>query len=172
MKWSQVLELHGAAVEAFAQAAQRIPQEAWLTPAAEGKWSPGHVLEHVNLTYEVVQRELNGGLGMAVITKAWQRILMRFTVMPKILRGGWFPKGARAPREIRPANAAPDRDAAIATFRQRAKKLEDKAIAVQAAGGAKLTHAYFGTGDLPQTLLLCTRHVEHHTRQLEALQKS
>jgi hypothetical protein len=166
MKWSQVIDTHAQAIASFAETAQRIPQDRWLQPRAEGKWSPGEILEHLNLTYESVQGNLEGGPGMRILTKWWMRIPLRMFVVPRILRGGWFPAGARAPREIRPAQAAPDRDAAIATLRERAKRLEDKAISVQAAGGTKLAHAYFGHAALPQSLLLVARHVEHHQRQL------
>jgi hypothetical protein len=166
MNWKRVLEIHTNAAAALADTAERIPSEQWLLPREEGKWSPGHVLEHLNLTYDTLTRELEGGPGMAVQTTFWQRILLRLTIVPKILRGGWFPSGARAPREIRPAQPAADKDAAIATFRERAKRFDLAAVAAQAKGDVKVSHAYFGKAGVPDSMLLCSRHIEHHQRQL------
>lgn len=172
MNWKRVLDTHAAAAAQLAETAERIPQERWLSPRGEGKWSPGHLLEHLTLTYDTLTRDLEGGLGMTVQTKLWQRLLFRFTIVPKILRGGWFPNGARAPREIRPAQPAADKDAAIAAFRERAKRFDLAAVAAQAKGGVKISHAYFGKAGVPEAMLLCARHIEHHQRQLaEALER-
>jgi len=169
MNWQRVLETHAQAASSLAETAARIPAERWLTPRAEGKWCAGEVLEHLNMTYDVLTRELEGGKGMAVVTKLWQRMLLRVTVVPKILRGGFFPNGARAPREIRPAHASPDRDAAIASFRDRSERFHQAAIAAHAKRGVKVSHAYFGRSGVPSSMLLAARHVEHHTRQLKEM---
>jgi DinB family protein len=166
MNWQRVLEIHSRAAIALAETAERVPQQQWLEPRAEGKWSPGHVLEHLNLTYDVLTRELEGGTGMAVLTNAWQRFLLRLTIVPRILRGGWFPAGARAPREIRPAEAAADKSVAIAAFRDRSARFHQAAVAAEARRGVKLSHAYFGRSGVRDSMLLCTRHIEHHQRQL------
>lgn len=167
MNWERVLDIHANAAKSLAETAASIPADRWLTPRAEGKWSPGHVLQHLNQTYEVLLRELRGGTGMAVQTKLWQRVLLRFTIVPKILRGDGFPSGARAPREIRPAEPAADQDAAIAKFVALSKEFDGVAVKVHASGGAKLSHAYFGKASVPDSVLLCSRHIEHHTRQLK-----
>ncbi|HEX2834334.1 MAG TPA: DinB family protein [Thermoanaerobaculia bacterium] len=172
MNWQRVLDTHSQAAKSLAEAAEQIPPEQWLTPRAEGKWSPGHVLQHLNQTYDVLLRELRGGIGMAVQTTLWQRMLLRLTVVPKILRGGWFPSGARAPREIRPAEPAADKDAAIAKFRALSKEFDSAAVKAQANGGQKLSHAYFGRSGVPDSVLLCTRHIEHHDRQLRSMTRT
>jgi hypothetical protein len=169
MNWQDILTTHASAADRLAETAGRIPNERWLMPAQEGKWSPGHVLEHLNLVYDTLDRELAGGQGMALLTKWWQRVVLRWTMVPRILRGGWFPAGARAPREIRPAQPAADQTAAIAAFRERSQRFHEKVQAAQAAGGSQMTHAYFGKAPLPESLLLCSRHIEHHQRLLEQL---
>ncbi len=166
MKWHEVVDIHSQAAATLVETAERIPSDQWLSPRAEGKWTPGHVLEHLNLTYDTLIRELKGGPGMAVQTKLWQRLLLRLTIMPKILRGGGFPAAARAPREIRPEKAAEDKDAAIAAFRERARQFDLAAVAAHAKGDVTLSHAYFGKGSVPQSMLLCSRHIEHHQKQL------
>jgi hypothetical protein len=169
MNWERVLSIHTQAAASLAETAERIAADRWLEPRAEGKWTPGHVLEHLNLTYETVLGDLGGRGGMAVLTKWWQRALLRVFVVPRILRGGWFPGGARAPRELRPAQAATDQRAAIARFRELAQRFGDDVIAAREKGGATIAHAYFGRAGLDRSVLLCARHIEHHQRQLEAM---
>lgn len=171
MNWNEAERIHAKAASDFAEAAQRVPAAVWLAPRAEGKWSPAEIVEHVGLSYDTLNRELAGGPGMALRTKLWQRILLRFTLVPRLLRGAPFPKGARAPKETRPAVSNPDQAAAIAAFRVRAAAFEAAASAAQKANrGQKLTHAYFGRASLTNSVLLCARHVEHHLAQLRALQ--
>jgi hypothetical protein len=150
-----------------AAAAERVSAERWLQPRAEGKWSPAEIVEHLNLAYEVLLRELNGGPGMQIRTKLWQRLLIRLTIMPKLLRGGPFPNGARAPRETRPVLSTTDKASAIATLRERGEKLASVASDVrQTKPRTRLTHAYFGKGSVENGVLLCARHMQHHHKQL------
>jgi hypothetical protein len=169
MNWERVLTIHTQASAALAETAERISSDRWLEPRAEGKWTPGHVLEHLNLTYETLLRDLGGGSGMVILTKWWQRAALRVLVVPRILRGGWFPSGARAPRELRPAQPASDQRTAIATFRESAQRFRDTVSAANAKGGATIAHAYFGRAKLNHSVLLCARHIEHHQRQLEEM---
>jgi hypothetical protein len=167
MKWESVQRLHAETAAELASVAERVPAEKWLIPRADGKWSPAEVMEHLNLAYDVLQRELAGGAGMQIRTKLWQRIVLRVTMVPKLLRGGAFPAGSRAPREIRPATAPPDQGAAITAFRDRAARFEAAAAEAQRSQRrVRLTHAYFGSSSIPDAVLLCTRHIQHHQKQL------
>ncbi len=167
MNWTEIESLHRTAAADIAAAAERIPDDQWPRARAAEKWSPAEVLEHLNLTYEVLLRELAGGEGMKIRTKWWQRHFLRFTVMPKILRGGSFPARAPAPRELRPAVANPDRAAAIAAFRQRADQFTQAAEAAHRNGAPRtLTHAYFGRASIADAVLFCARHLQHHRAQL------
>ena len=103
---------------------------------------------------------------MAIRTTLWQRILLRLTLVPKILRDGAFPKGARAPRETRPQMPEHGQAEAIARFRERATRFSETASDPRHAR-ARLTHAYFGRASVTNTILLCARHIEHHRAQLE-----
>ena len=163
MKWEEIAALHDRAAAQFASSAERVNAASWLTPRAEGKWSPAEVVEHLNRTYGVLLKELAGEGGMAIRTKWWQRILLRFTIVPKILRGDGFPTGARAPRETRPELGTTDQAALIATFNERAKRFKEETARSQSR---KLTHAYFGKASIARSVLLCARHIEHHTKQL------
>src|SRR5215212_598738 len=103
MNWSEVRELHERAAGAAVAAAQRIPPERWAVPIAEGKWTPAEIVEHLTLTYDVFLKQLRGDGGMKIRTAMWMRLVLRAFMMPGILRGKGFPKGARAPREVRPS---------------------------------------------------------------------
>src|SRR5688572_3019595 len=124
MKWVDIQHLHSHAASELAASAERVDPARWLAPRAEGKWSPAETLEHLCLAYDVLLREIGGGPGMQVRTRWWQRILLRFTMVPKLLRGGAFPAGARSPRETRPTVTNPDQKSAIAGFRDRAARLD------------------------------------------------
>ncbi len=168
MKFDDAERLHAKAVDELLSVASRIPEERWKRPRAEGKWSPAETLEHLAVAYDVLLRELETGVGMKVVTSAWQRLLLRFTMVPRILRGGAFPAGARAPRETRPQMPAADQATAIAVFRDKADRFASTIAAKRAARPrAQLTHAYFGRSSLANALLLVARHVEHHRKQLQ-----
>jgi hypothetical protein len=167
MQWSDARTLHDRAVHDLVTAAERVTADRWMQPRADGKWSPAEIIEHLTLAYDVLQRELEGGQGMRIRVKLWLRILLRLTVMRRILRGGPFPKNAPAPREIRPATANADQRAAIAGFRERSAKFLATADAAHAAKRrVVLTHPYFGQGGLTDGLVLSARHIEHHRAQL------
>lgn len=170
MKWKAVQQLHEEAVESLAASAERIPAPRWLLPRSEGKWSPAETVEHLNLAYDVLLREIAGGEGMQIRTKLWQRILLRMTLVPKLLRGVPFPAGARAPRETRPVLITTDQAAAIDRFRDRAARFQAAANEARSEGNrVRLTHAYFGRSSVADALVLCARHVQHHERQLRAV---
>ncbi len=165
--WSEAFACHGSAVASFASAAEAVAPSAWNVPRAEGKWSPALITGHLIRTYDVLIAEVEGGAGMKVRLPAWKRLFLRLTLMPRLLRGGAFPRAVPAPPEILPTEAPPDPANGAALFRQRARELE---AAVRNARTrkppARITHAYFGAAPLPTAVLFCARHIEHHRAQL------
>ena len=166
MKRAEAERLHADAVSRLVSTASGVPESRWRAPRSEGKWSPAETVEHLTIAYDVLLRELAGGGGMAIRTKLWQRILLRFTLVPKILRGGAFPKSARAPRETRPQMPEHGQAEAIARFQERAARFNDAASDPRHTR-ARLTHAYFGRSSVTESMVLCARHIEHHRAQLE-----
>ena len=167
MKWKEAQRVYADATAGFAETAGRIPAARWMTPIGKEKWSPAEIVEHLNLGFEILTAELEGGPGMKIRTKLWQRILLRLWLVPRLLRGGAFPASARSPREMRPAAANPDQTAAMSSFREKAARFETLVARLQAQGGrVRLTHAYFGRAALPESVMLCARHLQHHQRQL------
>jgi hypothetical protein len=87
-------------------------------------------------------------------------------VLPHILFHRKFPVRASAPREIRPADDIPPRDAILRRLRTRAEEFEDELDRTRRAGGGHLTHPYFGRVGPIKVLRFCAVHTEHHQRQL------
>ncbi|HEV2130520.1 MAG TPA: DinB family protein [Longimicrobiaceae bacterium] len=168
--WQAAMQLHTAAAAELARTAASVPSDQWRTPRAPGKWTPAEILAHLILAYEVLLRELRGGGGMALRTRWWQRVLLHFTVRRRILSGGGFPAGARAPRELGPPDVTLDQNDALERFRELAAEFE---AAMETARmerpRSRLTHAYFGARPLEEALGFCARHIQHHHQQLHSL---
>lgn len=163
----RALSVHQSASAAFATAAEEVEPDRWHLPRSEGKWSPAQITAHLIQTYDVLLRELEGGAGMKVRLGLLRRLFLRFTLMPRLLRGGRFPERVPAPPEIRPAGA-PDQPEGIVLFRQRAAEFEATARRVLAqAPRAQVTHAYFGPSSVAKGVLFCARHIEHHRGQIQ-----
>lgn len=160
------LGVHGDAVARVVEAVRGMSAEIWDRPIAEGKWSPERIVAHLNAVYRVALDELSGGPGMAVRTKPLQRFLLRLVLVPKLLRGGPFPKAAPAPRETRPEEPHRERAEGVGVFERLSSSFE--VAARNARPGAELTHAYFGKAPVAKGVLLVARHLEHHAAQLEA----
>ena len=158
------LAAHRGAVEEFASRAARVGPDAWARPPAPEKWSPAELTEHLRLALAAVAQELAGGAGMRPVLPGWTRLLLRWSVLPRILGGGWFPKGARAPRETRPT--APDGDPTQALRRLAAELERYESICRACPPRARLTHPYFGRLPLARANRLLAAHARHHAGQL------
>jgi hypothetical protein len=170
--WQEIRAAHDAAAADFAAAVRAIAAtpDGWTTAPAEGSWSPAQVTRHLILAFEAAQRELLGGVLMALRTTAWQRLFLRFTYQRRLMRQGLFPAGARAPREVRPPAAGADVEPAAATIahfeRAAADFMSELEQALQRTPGARITHPYFGPIPLPDAAWISARHVDHHRRRL------
>ena len=160
---SRALALHSSVADALLAAAEAFPPERWHEPIAEGKWTTAQIVSHLIATYDILLSDLRTGVGMRVLTKWWQRVLLRIFLVPRLLAGGKFPKTARAPRETRPTTVFEKPDA-IDLFRERSRELEEEAR--KAPARTKITHAYFGSASVAAGVTLCSRHIEHHLVQL------
>jgi DinB superfamily len=160
------LENHAAAVGSFLRAAGQIAASEWDRPQAAGKWSAAEVLEHVRLSFEVLAREVRGGSGMRVVVSPWKAFVLRHLFLPRILRTGRFPRGSRAPKEVRPTPTSADPREAMARLRAASDELSDVCARVDSPRSRRLTHAYFGPIPLPTVLRLLVQHTRHHQKQL------
>lgn len=160
------LSRHHEAVGRFVECAQRLDDVAWRARAAASGWCPGQVAEHIALTYATLVKELAGTGGMRSRLPLWKRTMLRWRFLPQILSEGRFPKGARAPREIRPPDEPRAQESVLEALSTDAHRFEDGLAQARAEGGGRLTHPYFGRLRPDDMLRLITVHTEHHRRQL------
>lgn len=97
---------HRDAIEAVAAALRAVDPAVWRVPARPGKWTPAEIAHHLILAYDPPLSELSGGAGYALRIPWWKRRLLRWKFLGGIVRRGEFPRGAPAPREIRPRGDA------------------------------------------------------------------
>jgi hypothetical protein len=159
------LDIHASAAQRFSNSAAAIAADRWLQPVAEGKWSPALIASHLIQTYDIVLSELRGGPGMQIRTSRLMRLALRIVLVPRLLGGGAFPDGARAPKETRPPADPPEQRAAIERFDRMARELD--AAARSATPAQRITHAYFGAYSVARGVLLCARHIEHHEAKMK-----
>lgn len=165
-EWPLLLADHSKAVEEYVTAAERLSVQAWMRPLAPGKWTPAEVTSHVTEAYRVLRAELAGTSGMRLLGSRFQRLILRHTVLPRILRGSPFPARARAPRETRPREIVHDLNVALSTLADLTTTFTQELTNQAARQDVCLTHAYFGRLSAHQGLQLVTAHTRHHARQL------
>lgn len=169
-RWHAAVEEHQVALAAYLDAAGRLSDAAWTRPWAPGKWTPGQITEHLSMTYRVFIGEVTGGPAMRLKLTPFRRGVLRMFLLPHMLFHRTFPRGAPAPRELRPAEGPPSaRGEALAQMRALGERFEREASRARAAGWTHVTHPFFGAIDLTRGMRLAAVHIEHHTRQVAAI---
>ncbi|MEX2584574.1 MAG: DinB family protein [Gemmatimonadota bacterium] len=157
---------HREAVERYVATAETLDASAWVTPWAEGKWSPAEVTEHLVLYYEAALDELSGTTGMKVKVGPVTTRLLRWFLLPHIIFHRTVPLRARAPRAIRPTGSNLDRVESLLRIRESTDRFESE-IGSAAAGRVRtVTHPYFGTLRPAVFVRFSAVHLEHHHRQI------
>lgn len=162
------LDAHRDAAREFHAAAEALAPEGWTAAPIPGKWSPAEITEHLSLSYDAHVGELVRGLVIPVKVKGLKRIILRLTVMPRLLRTGNFPPGVRAPRGVVPAGPGGDRPTVLRRFADCAAAFEAAMRAQLDAGRGRMTHPFFGGLTAWQGIRFVELHVRHHRRQLPA----
>jgi hypothetical protein len=156
---------HRAALEAFIATAEGLSTDAWNARRSSDKWSPAQVSEHLRITYTTILAELAGRGGLRIRTKWWQRRLLRFLYLPRILKGGSFPKGVVAPREIRPGDGPFERRAVLTALREEGEAFI-RTVSAGRIGNETVTHPYLGRLGLVDGVRFLTQHLRHHHAQI------
>ena len=170
-EWDAAAREHRTALAAYVARAGRLTSEGWRAPRAPGKWSPAEISEHLALAYDAGLKELRGGPGLAVRTNFWQRLVLRWFVMPKLLAGGALTRPVKAPREIRHPVAG-EQVPTLARLERLGETLERELEIASARGPVRFTHPYFGALNAVQTLKFCAFHARHHEAQVAEGEKS
>lgn len=166
--WATALEEHDHVVAEYMTKLRSVPADRWHEPVAEGRWSPAEEALHLVLAYGIGISVSTGGTGMRMMASPARAWLLRTLVLPVVLRTRSFPRGAVAPREVRPTSL----DARGLTQRAlEARLLQVAASAAQALQAAdertpapRLVHAYFGPLTPFTTLRILSAHTRHHAR--------
>ena len=159
---SAALERHHQAATDFLAAARAIPLARWSQPRAPGKWSPGQVVEHVTLAYEVSREILQGHVRGVVILRLLRPLVRRLVFQPVLRRGAFFPRSSSPPAfrpSVSPAEPGPAIDrlaATLAAFEADAASL----------ASSQLDHPAFGRIAVADFVRLQEIHARHHRGQL------
>jgi hypothetical protein len=156
---------HRKAVGDCVAAIREVLRDDWGRSARPGGWTRAEIAEHLAVSYAPPLSELAGGPGFAIRLSWWKRLALRWTVLPKIRRGG-FPQGAPAPREIRPSEASSDPERAAVRLSEQAATFLERLEHACRERPVRLTHAYFGKLPAVDAVRILTSHANHHCRQL------
>lgn len=162
---------HQRELREFLSAARAVSPERWNQAPDAAHWSPAQIAEHVRMTYEVVSVQFNGGAGIRVRSPWWLRPVLRWRFLPRILETGVFPRGAKAPREIRPSDGPFDRETVLNALEHAATATESLFVSRWNDPTCQMTHHVFGALNPSLGARLVTVHTQHHARQLRAFTK-
>src|SRR4051812_415717 len=154
---------HDRAVREFIAKARAIDSERWVTPRAEGKWTPAQEVRHIILCYAEFLRQLNGGTPIRLRGGLYTRVVSRAIGLTSIL---WFkriPVAVRAPREIRPE---PENTPAAELLAELQRELSAFAATFERAWletpRPRMQHPLFGRVSLDTGIRFLTVHTRHH----------
>ena len=159
----RMLREHNEAVADFIARAKLVPDDRWLVPRAEGKWTPAEETRHIILSYEAMAADLRGERTMAPRLRGLRRLIARGIGLGSILWLRRIPRAVRAPREVRPPEERGTRGElllelgrAVAEFeRVFGERWNDQP-------GKTLAHPFFGAVSLRQSLTIAVVHTRHH----------
>jgi hypothetical protein len=159
----QLLASHRLAVDEFLAATEQVAPARWNTPRGAGKWTPGQEVTHVVLVCEALTRDLRGEAQMRLVGSPWKRFFWRAIGLTSILHLRTLPRGARAPREARPPDVPAERGSLVVRLRACVNEFESVfADAWRTTPGKRMTHPYFDTISLRQSITVSEVHLRHH----------
>ena len=148
-----------------------------MTPAEwsqhpEGKWCAAEVLEHLSLTYSRtargMQRILAAGKPDATPLSLKQRVGILMVV-----ELGYFPKGRKAPDQVRPTGSQ-DGAKVLAETLEHLTSMDSGITACEERFGAStllVNHSILGALNARQWRKFHAIHARHHAPQIERLRK-
>lgn len=146
----------------FADKASALDATQWLTPRAEGKWTPAQETKHLILTYGAFLADL-AGTPMRLRGTPWKRRLWRWIGLPQILWRKRLPMGVRAPREARPEWESARAEELIPQLLDRAHEFDTTLARVSSTvPRRRVLHPMLGPLTLDQAVQLMSVHTRHH----------
>lgn len=158
-----LLREHRDAIAAFAQHVSAFSEAETQTPRAEGKWTPAQETRHLALTCRVFARAITTGEDIALCVSPERSRELYQRVVPRVLAGGWFPRGGISPEVAVPGDAIPSTPLAIGDLTQANGEFDGAVAAAYASNPTTRTmHPFFGPMLLPELVSFLTAHVNHH----------
>ena len=154
---------HDRAVREFVDRARAVHAARWLTPRAEGKWSPAQEVRHVTLTYAEFVRQLQGQSPIRLRGGLYTRIMSRAIGLTSILWLKKIPVAVRAPREVRPDSETRTADELLPELEARTAAFSRVfADAWNAKPRPRIQHPLFGRVSLATGIRFLAVHTRHH----------
>jgi len=154
---------HDRAVREFVDKARAIDATRWLTPRAEGKWTPAQEARHIILTYEEFVRQLHGSSPIRLRGGLYTRFVSRAIGLTSILWFGKIPVAVRAPREIRPEPDTRPSAELLAELESRTADFTQLFVdAWHQTPRPRVQHPLFGRVSLATGIRFLAVHTRHH----------
>jgi hypothetical protein len=154
---------HRTAVHEFLVRDRAIDGAHWLTPRAEGKWTPAQETQHLILAYQEFLRQLREDRPMRLREGLVGRVIARVYGLPSVLWRKRIPVAAHAPREVRPTWVDEGADVLIPRLEHLAEEFErDFRLTWFNEPKRRMSHYWFGKLSLDQGVRFVTVHTQHH----------
>lgn len=157
-----------AAVEAFVAAARAVDASRWQAAAAEGKWSPAQIAEHLAIVYEYNRTIALGTASSPIpwLLRPLVQPLARRIIVTNTLQAGRFTRKGRAPGIFQPSATPPAPDAVLARLDAAVRGFEGDLRSRHPEARRTIAHPIFGTIPTADWIHLQAIHARHHRAQL------
>lgn len=163
----ETIENHRAAIKEFIRRSEDVPGERWDRPRASGKWAPAQEVAHLVLTYRSYIIELLEGPVVTPDTYPARHVVLRARVLPRILKGNWFPSGGVSPEVTQPGTVSREKTALLKELSESVNGFESAAMEeAERNPGRYVRHPHFGALNLVDLIKVLTEHTKHHTKNL------
>jgi hypothetical protein len=153
-------------LQAIERAVDGMAPDDW-TRAPAGKWSAGHVLEHLDLTFSGTVESMRRWLekGPRVSTASWRQRVGKWL----IVHLGYFPRGFQAPEFVVPRGGLGE--TVLTNIRQHLGEMDEAIAACEQKLGprTRFKHPRLGPLTAQQWRRFHLVHTRHHMKQVAAL---
>jgi hypothetical protein len=167
------LAIHRASVREFIERAAAVPEDRWLVPRGDGKWTPAQEARHLVLTYQAAMRDLRREQRMQLRGSRVRRMIWKAIGLTWIIWLRRLPRAVRAPREVRPEWESAAAAALLPELRRSIEEFEVAFVRTwNEEPGQRLTHPFFGAITLDHAIQVLAVHNRHHAAFLPPLPRT
>ncbi len=166
----KAVNAHRAAAKEFVRAVNGLDPTLCQLPRARGKWSPQQEIAHLVLTCREFTAAVRREREFELMVSTERAAHIHATMLPRILRGGSFPSGAKAPPRVHPPRSLETVPVLLAQLQEARRQLEFEVVsACRNDPERQVKHPYFGFLRLPELLVLLAAHLRHHSGNIAPL---